>query len=235
MSKNTKILNFKKRKDLENDPIFDLSPSERKLCEISICTLINALEAKDPYTKAHSLRVAHFSLVLGREIKLSEKELYLLELASVCHDLGKISTPDNILKKPERLDHKEFEIMKDHPHSTFEILKDFGALHNIATYAMHHHERFDGRGYPLGLKGEDIPLFSRIILISDTFDAMTSTRPYRKGLPCQVAFNELLEFSGTQFDARLAKAFIKSMEKSVKDSDHFQLSFIPGSFKKIAA
>jgi HD-GYP domain-containing protein (c-di-GMP phosphodiesterase class II) len=126
--------------------------------------------------------------------------------------------------------------MKKHPEISAEILRGFDEFKKIAYYAKHHHERFDGRGYPMGLKGTKIPLFSRMILIADTFDAMTSSRPYRKGLDFQVAFDELVEFSGSQFDPELVKCFIEGMRKEERTgTSTFHISIMGEDFEKEAA
>lgn len=204
--------------------------------ELSIKTLLSALKCKDDYTWGHSLRVAYLCVSVGKEMNLTPDELYELEVSALFHDLGKIGVPDAVLKKPSRLTDDEFLEMKLHPTKSFEILQDFPIFSKMAINAKYHHERFDGRGYPEGLKGEDIPLFSRIILIADTFDAMTSTRPYRKGLPFEVAFAELREFAGSQFDPILVEKFISSMTKEqIKGEDTFKLQVIDGNFKKDAA
>jgi HD-GYP domain-containing protein (c-di-GMP phosphodiesterase class II) len=182
------------------------------------------------------MRVAYFSLVTGTEAELSPEEMYELELSAIFHDIGKIGTPDAVLNKPSRLSEEEFQIMKQHPEKSYEILQDFPMFEKIATNARLHHERFDGKGYPLGLKGDDIPTAARIILIADTFDAMTSTRPYRKGLPYEVAFEELIQFSGTQFDPNLVKMFIQGMKKeALKGEDEFFIPLMDKKFQKNAA
>lgn len=202
----------------------------------AIQSLLLALKAKDDYTYIHSVRVAFYSISLGKEYGLDEVELEELEIAAVLHDLGKIGVSDQVLLKPDRLDESEFKEMMKHPSETGRILSEFTILKSHAKNATHHHERYDGRGYPSKLKGEDIPLFSRIILIADTFDAMTSTRPYRKGLPYDIAFQELLDFSGSQFDPNLVKVFIACMEKEEsKKSETFNISLLPNTFKKDAA
>lgn len=204
--------------------------------ELSIRTLLSALKCKDDYTWGHSLRVAYFCVSVGKEMNLNPDELYELEVSALFHDLGKIGVPDAVLKKPSRLTDEEFLEMKLHPTKSFEILQDFPIFSKMATNAKYHHERFDGRGYPEGLKAEAIPLFSRIILIADTFDAMTSTRPYRKGLPFEVAFAELREFAGTQFDPEVVEKFILCMTKEqTKNEETFTLQVINGDFKKNAA
>mgnify|MGYP000976760935 CR=1 FL=1 len=169
-------------------------------------------------------------------MKLSEGEIYELELSALFHDVGKIGVPDQVLLKPTRLTESEFLEMKLHPNKSAEILEGIPSLDQVAKNAKHHHERFDGRGYPAGMKGEEIPLFSRIILIVDTFDAMTSSRPYRKGLSYDIAFAELKEFSGTQFDPQLVEHFISAMKKEkAKNEETFSLFAYEGTFKKDAA
>lgn len=210
--------------------------SKKDYFELSIKALLNALKCKDDYTWGHSLRVAYLCVSAGKELGLNAEELYELEISALFHDIGKIGVPDAILKKPSRLTDEEFLEMKLHPTKSYEILSEFPIFDKMAISAKHHHERYDGRGYPSGLKGEDIPLFSRIILIADTFDAMTSTRPYRKGLPFEVAFNELREFAGTQFDPFLVEVFISGMEKEqLKNEETFTLKVLAGDFKKDAA
>lgn len=216
--------------------IEELKYERLKICEMAARTILKALDAKDNYTFGHSMRVCYFSLVLGQELGLSDEEMYELQLSALFHDIGKIGTPDAVLNKPTRLTDEEFNIMKDHPAKSYDILNGFDNFEKIAKYAKHHHERYDGRGYPDRLKGDEIPLFSRIILIGDTFDAMTSTRVYRKGLPYEVAFNELVEFSGSQFDPGLVKHFIEGMRKEeVKGEDKFYIPLMDESYKKDAA
>ncbi len=214
----------------------DVHPIKRDYFEITIKTLLNALKCKDDYTWGHSLRVAYLCISVGKEMGLSENELYELEVSALFHDIGKIGVPDAVLLKPSRLTEEEFLEMKLHPTKSYQILEDFPVFHKMAVNAKHHHERYDGRGYPDGLKGENIPLFSRIILIADTFDAMTSTRPYRKGLPFETAFSELKEFAGSQFDPMVVEHFIKAMTKEQsKNQATFNLKVIEGDFKKDAA
>jgi HD-GYP domain-containing protein (c-di-GMP phosphodiesterase class II) len=213
-----------------------ISEIRREYFELSIKSLLSALRCKDEYTWGHSLRVAYLCISVGKEMNFSAEELYELEVSALFHDLGKIGVPDAVLKKPSRLTDDEFQEMKLHPSKTFEILEDFPIFKKMAVNSKYHHERFDGRGYPEGLKGNDIPYYSRIILIADTFDAMTSTRPYRKGMPFEVAFAELREFSGTQFDPEIVEKFIHSMTKEQhKNEETFRLQVINGDFKKDAA
>lgn len=213
-----------------------LKAENKKISEQAARTILKALDVKDNYTFGHSMRVAYFSLVTGTEAGLTEDEMHELELSAIFHDIGKIGTPDAVLNKPSRLTEEEFHIMKQHPEKSYEILQDFHYFQNIADNARLHHERYDGKGYPLGLKGEEIPRAARIILIADTFDAMTSTRPYRKGLPYDVAFEELLQFSGTQFDPNLVKLFIQGMRKeAMKGEDEFFIPLMDRRFTKSAA
>jgi HD-GYP domain-containing protein (c-di-GMP phosphodiesterase class II) len=219
---------------VKNSNVFNLPM--RTYFELTIKTLLNALRCKDEYTWGHSLRVAYFCVSVGREMGLSDEELYELEVSALFHDIGKIGVPDAVLLKPTRLTEEEFQIMKLHPTKSFDILQEFPVFHRMALNAKHHHERFDGRGYPEGIKGDAIPLFSRIILVADTFDAMTSSRPYRKGLAMKIAFSELREFAGTQFDSNVVENFISSMEREQsKNEETFSLQIIAGDFKKDAA
>ena len=213
-----------------------LKAENQKMAEMMARTILKALDCKDHYTFGHSMRVAYFSMVTGRELGLSEEELKELELSAIFHDIGKIGTPDHVLNKPSRLTEEEFQVMKQHPEQSYEILKEFEGWENIASNARLHHERYDGRGYPLGLKGEDIPICARIILIADTFDAMTSTRPYRKGLDYSVAFEELHQFSGSQFDPKCVNAFVEGMRKeALKGEEEFHIPLLDRRFAKNAA
>lgn len=227
------------RERLKKASALNLSPIElvkKEYFELIIKTLLNALKCKDDYTWGHSLRVAYFCVSVGREMGLSEDEVYELEVSALFHDLGKMGVPDSVLLKPSRLTDEEFLEMKLHPTKSAEILQDFPVFKKMAINVKHHHERYDGRGYPEGIKGEKIPLHSRIILIADTFDAMTSTRPYRKGLPFEVACAELREFAGSQFDPDIVEKFISCMTKEQnKNEETFHLQVIQGSFKKDAA
>jgi len=216
--------------------IEELKTEKQKVCEMAAKTILKALDAKDHYTYGHSMRVTYFSLVVGKQLELTDTEMYDLQLSALFHDIGKIGTPDEVLNKPSRLTDEEFGIMKQHPSMSYEILKDFEVFEKVARNAKHHHERYDGRGYPDQLKGEEIPLYARIILIADTFDAMTSTRVYRKGLPYDVAFNELIEFSGSQFDPGLVKHFINGMRKEeAKGEDKFYIPLMDEMYDKNAA
>lgn len=174
-----------------------------------------ALDAKDPYTHGHSLRVTLYSLILARKIGLNDTALEELETAGLLHDIGKISIPQKILCKNDKLTDEEYAIMKDHTSRGAKMIQNVKKLQSVAVWLKAHHERWDGRGYPSGLKGTDIPLFARIIAIADTYDAMTSTRPYRRALPHEVAIAEIKKCAGVQFDPELAEIFVAN-EKEVQ-------------------
>lgn len=172
-----------------------------------------ALDSKDPYTHGHSMRVTLYSLILAKELNLDDKMLEEIETAGLLHDIGKIGIPQQILCKPGKLTDEEYEIMKSHPEQGEKILMGIKKLSIISNWLKTHHERWDGNGYPLKLQGEEIPLTSRIIAIADTYDAMTSTRSYRKALDHEVAIEEIQKCAGSQFDPSLAKLFVSIEDK----------------------
>ena len=174
--------------------------------------LLSSLDEKNPYTHGHSIRVAEYSSVTAIKLGFDQGQLDVVQIAALLHDIGKIGIPDAVLQKAAKLTKSEFEIMKTHPTRSANILKESGLPNEIVDAVHFHHERLDGFGYPEGLKGDEIPLISRIILIADTFDAMTSTRPYRLPLTQDTSFFELNKYGGTQFDQRLVDAFIEGMQ-----------------------
>ena len=177
-----------------------------------INSLVSAIDAKDPYTKGHSKRVTEYSVAIGREMGLHEEELENLEYMAILHDVGKIGIQDSILNKQDQLNDEEFDIMKTHTLIGAKILGEMKSLKELASGAKYHHEKYDGSGYCENLKGEEIPLEARIISIADTYDAMTTDRPYRKGLEHKVAVNEINRCAGTQFDPEIVKYFNKIMK-----------------------
>jgi HD-GYP domain-containing protein (c-di-GMP phosphodiesterase class II) len=179
----------------------------------TVRSLAQAVDAKDSYTAGHSSRVTQYSVLIAEELKCSEEELRNVRMSSLLHDVGKIGIKDSVLSKPGQLDDAEFAIMKSHPTVGAGILKPVHQLKDVIPGVLNHHERFDGKGYPLGLKGEEIPLMGRIIGVADAFDAMTSDRVYRPRLSDEVALAELKKHSGTQFDSRIVKAFLSAYEK----------------------
>ncbi len=176
-----------------------------------IIALFDALKEKYEEERYHSDRVSRYCVLMGEELNLTQNEKLELELAGRMHDIGKITIPDQILKKPGALTDEEWEIMKNHTTNGYQILRSADQYSELAEYALTHHERIDGKGYPQGLVGEDIPLFSRIIGICDAYEAMTADRPYRKALSNEVAIEELERCAGTQFDSKLVKIFVKKV------------------------
>ncbi|HEX3031783.1 MAG TPA: HD-GYP domain-containing protein [Bacillota bacterium] len=167
-----------------------------------------SIDAKDNYTSGHSVRVAEFSVAIAKQLKLSDANVENLRYVALLHDIGKISVPEHVLNKPGRLTEEEFDRVKEHTVVGANIVREVEHLGNAYLAIRHHHERYDGKGYPDGLSGEDIPIEARIIAVADTFDAMTSDRVYRKGLSHEVALKELRQVAGTQLDARVVEGFL---------------------------
>ncbi|MGZ3559883.1 MAG: HD domain-containing phosphohydrolase [Thermodesulfobacteriota bacterium] len=182
--------------------------------------LAMAIDARDSYTLGHSARVALHSLIIGEEIGLKENELEELEIASLFHDVGKLKTPDAILFKSRSLDSTEYDVIRHHPEDGAEILNKVKPLQKYVEPVKHHHEYYNGKGYPDGLDGDGIPLYAAIISIADTYDAITSTRPYRKALSKEEACKELEKGAGKQFHPDLVKAFLRAMENGGQPSFH---------------
>ncbi|HSL92608.1 MAG TPA: HD domain-containing phosphohydrolase [Candidatus Limnocylindrales bacterium] len=174
----------------------------------SIDALIKALEAKDFYTRGHSQRVTMYSVAIGKSMRLPQERIEFLHQAAVLHDLGKIGIREDILNKRGKLTAEEFKEITLHPEVAIGILEPIPFFRPILPAILHHHERFDGRGYPRGLAGQDTPLESRIMAIADTFDAMTSTRAYRNALSLEAANAEILRCSGAQFDPEIVPFFM---------------------------
>ena len=171
-------------------------------------SMAKILDARDPHTSQHSTRVTNFSLALANIIKLSDDEKDVLYIAASLHDIGKVGIPDSILLKKDKLTDEEFKIIKRHPDIGADILKPLPPMSRETDVIRYHHERYDGKGYPAGIGGEEIPLLSRIITLADSYDAMTSDRPYRNGLPIDKAIEEIIRCIGSQFDPELANMFI---------------------------
>jgi len=185
----------------------------------SIDAMIKALEAKDFYTRGHSQRVTLYSVAIAEELGEKGQELEDLYRASVLHDLGKIGVREAVLNKPGKLTEEEFADIICHPETAVRILEPIPFFRPLLPAILHHHERFDGKGYPSRLVGKNIPLASRIMTIADTFDAMTSTRAYRKALPVADAIAEIRRCSGTQFDPDIVPAFLACQSKIVIPDD----------------
>jgi len=180
----------------------------------SIRAIVEAVDAKDPYTRGHSARVVEYALLIGKGARLNKNRMKDLEISAILHDVGKIGIPDRILGKPCRLTFEEFAYMKNHPKFGAEIVEPIAELKKLMPNIMHHHERYDGNGYPGGLKGNEIPLYARIIAVADTFDAMTSDRPYRNKISIEDTLVELEKNAGTQFDPVIIKTFINAYGKA---------------------
>jgi HD-GYP domain-containing protein (c-di-GMP phosphodiesterase class II) len=173
-----------------------------------IMALAEALEKRDAYTGGHTRRVCSYSLAIGRQLRLPQEQLDELRLSAILHDIGKIGVSDKVLQKNGKLEPDEFAEMKLHPGVGAEILEHVKSLRKMLGGVRHHHERFCGGGYPDGIDGGEIPLSARIIAVADTFDAMTSNRPYRNALSHQTALDELRAFRGIQFDPEVVEAFL---------------------------
>ena len=185
----------------------------------TIMALAMAVEAKDPYSAGHSKRVGFYATKLGKSLGLDEEILHVLNHAGVLHDIGKIGIKDEILLKPTALTPDEMKIMQQHPLIGEAILKPVRSLQKVVPLVRHHHERYDGGGYPSGLKGEEIPLGARILSVVDTYDAMVTDRPYRKRLSVDAAKAELKRYSGTQYDPALVAAFLEILnEKEMRQA-----------------
>ncbi len=182
-----------------------------------VCAFNQLLDLKDISTGVHSTRLAEWALRVSRKMNIPEERSYQVEVAALLHDIGKIGVPDSILKKAGPLTVEERALINRHPEYSWSILRLFPGLEEASLYALHHHEAIDGKGYPAGLKGSDIPLVSRIICTIDAYDAMVSNRCYRPGLSHEEAVRRLVQSSGTQFDSEVVQAFIPIAEQETAD------------------
>jgi putative nucleotidyltransferase with HDIG domain len=190
---------------------------QRELFYATIAMLAQAVEMRDEYTGGHTMRVTEYSYLLGQQMDLSPKDLHLIRIGTPLHDIGKIGIDDAILRKPTKLTPAEFEIMKTHAVKGAKILEQVSELAEVIPIVRSHHERWDGLGYPDGTAGEKTSKLARIVAVADAFDAMTSDRPYRKGLPAEVAFAEVEKQSGKQFDPEAAAAFLTIKARIIQE------------------
>jgi HD-GYP domain-containing protein (c-di-GMP phosphodiesterase class II) len=180
----------------------------RSMRNHAIQGILKTLTDKYIDEKTHSERVSQICQAIGNAMGMNKDDVQELKMAGLLHDIGKISIPDAILDKTSSLTQDEYAIIKTHPEISYQILRAADEYSDLATYALSHHERFDGKGYPKGLKGEKIPLFSRIIAVADAYEAMTANRPYRKALSSSFAQSELQKNANTQFDGSIVTVFL---------------------------
>ena len=192
----------------------------------SIETLRYTVEAKDTYTRGHSDRVSEISVLIGKKVGLSDQDLKNLQIGGLFHDIGKIGVPDTILQKESKLTDDEYSEIKNQPSIGVHILSNATIFKDIIPTVKHHHERFDGRGYPSQLKGEEIPYLARITAIADSFDAMTSKRSYRDSLPLDIVKEEFRKNKGTQFDPELADLFLDILENHFDEIKDIQEKYL---------
>ena len=189
------------------------SEEQKELLLQAIATIINAVDAKDEYTDGHSRRVAEYSRKLALELGKTPEEADWIHHIALLHDIGKIGIPDALLKKPDKLTEEEIQIFHTHCEIGANILKDLTFYPGLDAGALYHHERYDGKGYPYGLKGEEIPEVARIIGVADTFDAMNTDRVYQKAFDRAYIRQEILDCSGAQFDPVFAQALIRLLDE----------------------
>jgi len=195
----------------------ELEEQQHSLLKSVICGFNQLLDLRDLNTGIHSTRLAEWAIRVARRLGIPESDLYQIEVAALLHDIGKIGIPDAILKKEGKLSDEERALMNKHPEYSWSILRMFSGLEKASLYALHHHESYNGAGYPGGLKEEEIPIGSRIVSVIDAYDAMISNRCYRKGLSHEEAVKRLRDGGGTQFDPNVVQTFIEIAKQEVAD------------------
>jgi HD-GYP domain-containing protein (c-di-GMP phosphodiesterase class II) len=208
-------ISFNRMTDQIEEFVGDLQASAAENHELFLGTvkaLAAAIDGKDPYTRGHSERVSRFSVATAQALGLPDVEIEKIRISALLHDVGKIGIDDRVLKKPSALSNEEFEIMKTHPQKGFKIMSQIPAMRDFLPGMYMHHEMINGQGYPQGLKGDEIPMQARIVSVADTFDAMTTERPYQQAMDLEAALIRLKSFVGTRYDARVVAAFIAACE-----------------------
>ena len=191
----------------------------------SIQTLRYTVEAKEPYTRGHSDRVSEYSVLIGEKLGLTDDDIKTLRVGGLFHDIGKIGIPDSILLKESKLTDDEYSEIKNHPSIGAHILCNAEVFQDIIPIVKHHHERYDGKGYPSQLKGTDIPYLARITAVADAFDAMTSKRTYRNSMPIDIVRSEIEKNLGTQFDSEIGKIFLNILDNNYNEIREIQKKF----------
>lgn len=189
------------------------SDENRQLFLGTVKSLAAAIDGKDPYTRGHSERVSRFSVAIAERLGMNNEEVEKIRLSALLHDVGKIGIDDKILKKPAALTDEEYEIMKQHPQKGYKIMSQIPAMKDFLPGMYMHHEMIDGRGYPQGLKGDEIPMMARIVAVADTFDAMTTDRPYSRALKLEEALKLIKGYVGTRYDVRVVEALVTACEE----------------------
>jgi HD-GYP domain-containing protein (c-di-GMP phosphodiesterase class II) len=191
------------------------------------CTLVSLVDLRDSYTGGHSTRVADYVRPIALQMQLTDREIETVIMAASLHDIGKIGVPEHILRKPGKLTEEEFEYIRKHPEFGWMVLRGVDGFEEVGEMMLHHHERLDGGGYPGGLSGDEIPLGARIIAVADSFDAISSDRPYRKAAPPEEAAAELCRCAGTQFDPDVVEAFMVHLKRRYPEITRRELSLRP--------
>jgi HD-GYP domain-containing protein (c-di-GMP phosphodiesterase class II) len=193
----------------------ELEEETQSLRSSVICAFNQLLDLKDLNTGVHSTRLAEWGMRVAQELGIDGRGLLDIEVAALLHDIGKMGVPDAILRKPGRLTEEEFAIIKKHPEYGWAVLRQMPGFEDASLFVLHHHENYDGKGYPAGLKEMEIPIGSRIVSVIDAFDAMVSSRPYRQGLGFDEAIRRLIQASGTQFDPVIVQCFLRIAQADV--------------------
>jgi len=210
-------IGVQKGRDAFLNMLEDISESYKELEDLFlklIVVMVNALDAKSPWTKGHSERVSMYAEQIAKQMLIDEDEIKDIKLAGLLHDIGKIGTYDYLLDKPGKLTREEFDIVKKHPDQGADILKEIKQLQDVIPYIKYHHEKLDGNGYPHKLTGDEIPLGAKILHVADSFDSMTSDRPYRPAPGIKHALSEMEKYKGIQFDPGVVEAFLTVLEQS---------------------